>query len=117
MAAKNISRELDVSIDKIFPPFRNIGNRVNQKKRDELLKEINDLLLSGDAQIDDLGYAKFGALDQTKKEALLKKLKALDVDEDTIGTIFGSLVSIRDRWADLFSNLGRTLCKNEITSN
>jgi hypothetical protein len=115
VAAKNISRELDVSIDKIFPPFRNIGNRVNQKKRDELLKEINDLLLSGDAQIDDLGYAKFGALDQTKKEALLKKLKALDVDEDTIGTIFGSLVSIRDRWADLFSNLGRTLGKNEIT--
>jgi len=115
VAAKNISRELDISIDKIFPPFRNIGNRVNQKKRDELLKEINDLLLSGDAQIDDLGYAKFGALDQTKKEALLKKLKALDVDEDTIGTIFGSLVSIRDRWADLFSNLGRTLGKNEIT--
>ena len=90
VAAKNISRELDISIDKIFPPFRNIGNRVNQKKRDELLKEINDLLLSGDAQIDDLGYAKFGALDQTKKEALLKKLQDLKVDEDTIGTIFGS---------------------------
>jgi len=113
--AKNVSRELDIAIDKIFPPFRNIGNRVNQKKRDELLKEINDLLLSGDAQIDDLGYAKFGALDQTKKEALLKKLKGLNVDEDTIGTIFGSLVTIRDKWADLFSNLGRTLGKNEIT--
>ena len=115
VAAKNISRELEISIDKIFPPFRNIGNRVGQKERDKLLKEINDLLLSGDAQIDDLGYAKFGALDQTKKEALLKKLKGLDVDEDTIGTIFGSLVTIRDKWADLFSNLGRTLGKNEIT--
>ena len=115
VAAKNISRELDLSIDKIFPPFRNIANKVNQKERDKLLKEINDLLLSGDAQIDDLGYAKFGALDQTKKEALLKKLQDLKVDEDTIGTIFGSLTTIRDRWADLFSNLGRTLGKNEIT--
>jgi hypothetical protein len=114
VAAKNISRELDLSIDKIFPPMRNIFNRTNQKKRDALLKEINDLLLSGDAQIDDLGYAKFGALDQTKKEALLKKLQDLKVDEDTIGTIFGSLTTIRDRWADLFSNLGRTLGKNEI---
>ena len=112
--AKNISRELDIAIDKIFPPFRNIANRTNQKKRDELLKDINDLLLSGDAQIDDLGYAKFGALDQTKKEALLKKLQGLKVDEDTIGTIFGSLTTIRDKWADLFSNLGRTLGKNEI---
>ena len=73
------------------------------------------MLLSGDAQIDDLGYAKFGPLDQTKKEALLKKLQDLKVDEDTIGTIFGSLTTIRDRWADLFSNLGRTLGKNEIT--
>ena len=112
--AKNVSRELDIAIDKIFPPFRNIANRTNQKNRDALLKDINDLLLSGEAQIDDLGYAKFGSLDQTKKEALLKKLKGLNVDEDTIGTIFGSLTTIRDKWADLFSNLGRTLGKNEI---
>ena len=114
VAAKNVSRELDLSIDKIFPPMRNIFNRTNQKNRDKLLAEINDLLLSGDAQIDDLGVARFGALDQTKKEALLKKLKVLNVDDDTIGTIFGSLTTIRDRWADLFSNLGRTLGKNEI---
>ena len=31
-----------------------------------------------------------------------------------MGTIFGSLTTIRDKWADLFSNLGRTLGKNEI---
>ena len=112
--AKNVSRELEISIDKIFPPFRNIANRTNQKKRDALLKEINDLLLSGEAKIDDLGVAKFGGLDQTKKEALLKKLKDLKVDDDTIGSIFGGLMDIRDRWAELFSNLGRTLGKNEI---
>ena len=112
--AKNVSRELEISIDKIFPPFRNIGNRVGQKERDKLLKEINDLLLSGEAQIDDLGVAKFGGLDQTKKEALVKKLKALKADDDTIGSIFGGLMDIRDRWAELFSNLGRTLGKNEI---
>ena len=53
----------------------------------KLLKDINDLLLSGEAQIDDLGYAKFGALDQTKKEALLKKLQDLKVDEDTLSLI------------------------------
>jgi hypothetical protein len=112
--AKNISRELEKNIDKIFPLFRTIGNRTNQESRDKLLKEVNDLLLSGDAAIDDLGNAKFGALDQTKKEALLKKLQDLKVDEETIGGIFGSLVGIRDRWSELFSNLGRTLGKNEI---
>jgi len=112
--AKNVSRELEKNIDKVFPLFRTIGNRTNQEGRDKLLKEVNDLLLSGDAAIDDLGNAKFGALDQTKKEALLKKLKDLRVDDDTIGGIFGSLVAIRDRWSELFSHLGRTLGKNEI---
>jgi len=112
--AKNVSRELETNIDKIFPLFRTIGNRTNQEGRDKLLKEINDLLLSGEAKIDDLGVAKFGALDQTKKEALMRKLKDLKVDDETIGSIFGSLMSIRDRWAELFSNLGRTLGKNEI---
>ena len=112
--AKNVSRELEKNIDKIFPLFRTIGNRTNQEGRDKLLKEVNDLLLSGDAAIDDLGNAKFGSLDQTKKEALLKKLKDLKVDDDTIGGIFGSLVAIRDRWSELFSHLGRTLGKNEI---
>ena len=112
--AKNVSRELEKNIDKIFPLFRTIGNRTNQEGRDKLLKEVNDLLLSGDAAIDDLGNAKFGALDQTKKEALLRKLKDLKVDDDTIGNIFGSLVAIRDRWSELFSHLGRTLGKNEI---
>ena len=33
--------------------MRNIFNRTNQKNRDTLLAEINDLLLSGEAQIDD----------------------------------------------------------------
>jgi len=112
--AKNVSRELEKNIDKVFPLFRTIGNRTNQEGRDKLLKEVNDLLLSGDAAIDDLGNAKFGALDQTKKEALLKKLQDLKVDDDTIGGIFGSLVAIRDRWSELFSHLGRTLGKNEI---
>ncbi len=112
--AKNVSREIDIAIDKIFPPFRNIANRANQKERDKLLKEINDLLLSGEAKIDDFGEATFGGLDQTKKEALARKLKALKADDETIGSIFGGLMDIRDKWADLFSNLGRTLGKNEI---
>jgi hypothetical protein len=33
VAAKNISRELDIAIDKIFPPFKKcIANRTNQKE-------------------------------------------------------------------------------------
>ena len=39
-----------------------------------------------EAELDDLGVATFGALDEAKKEALVKKLKDLKVDEETIVT-------------------------------
>ena len=59
VGARNISRELDQSIDKIFPPIRTIMNSTNQmqKNREQMLTQINDLLLSGKAQLDDQGVA------------------------------------------------------------
>ena len=85
-----------------------------QKERQKLLNEINDLLLSGDPKLDDLGVAQFGKLDETKKAALVKKLKDLKVDDQVIADILGSLSAIRTRWSDLFSKLGRSLGTNEI---
>jgi hypothetical protein len=81
------------------------------KDRQKLLNEINDLLLSGDPKLDDLGVATFGKLDETKKAALVKKLKDLKVDDEVTTDILGSLSAIRSRWSDLFSKLGRSLGK------
>jgi hypothetical protein len=112
--ARNISRELDQAIDKVFPPARTVFNQAAAKDRQKLLNEINDLLLSGDPKLDDLGVAQFGKLDETKKTALVKKLKDLKVEDEVVTDILGGLSAIRTRWADLFSKLGRSLGKNEI---
>ena len=112
--ARNVSRELDQSIDKVFPPVRTVLNQAAAKDRQKLLNEINDLLLSGDPKLDDFGVATFGKLDETKKAALLKKLKDLKVDDQVGVDILFNLGAIRSRWADLFSKLGRSLGKNEI---
>ena len=57
----------------------------------------------------------FGKLDETKKAALVKKLKDLKVDDQVVTTdILASLSAIRTRWSDLFSKLGRSLGQNEI---
>src|SRR6056300_1409596 len=112
--ARNVSRELDQSIDKVFPPVRTVLNQAAAKDRQKLLNEINDLLLSGDPKLDDFGVATFGKLDETKKAALLKKLKDLKVDDQVGVDILFNLGAIRIRWADLFSKLGRSLGKNEI---
>jgi hypothetical protein len=113
-AARNISRELDVAIDKIFPPFRTVMNQAEAAKRKQMLTKVNDLLLSGKAELDDQGVATFGKLDETKKAKLVKELQDMKVDDQVITDILGSLSTIRTKWSDLFSKLGRSLGQNEI---
>ena len=112
--ARNISRELDQAIDKVFPPIRTVLNQGDAANRKKLLSQINDLMLSGKAELDDQGVATFGKLDEAKKDALVKRLKELDVDDQVTTDILASLSTIRGRWADLFSKLGRSLGQNEI---
>ena len=71
-------------------------------------------MLSGKAELDDQGVATFGKLDEAKKDALVKKLKDMNVDDQVVTDILASLSTIRTRWADLFSKLGRSLGQNEI---
>ena len=112
--ARNISRELEQAIDKVFPPLRTALNQKEAGKRKQLLSRINELLLKGDPKIDDLGNTSFGALDETLKNSIAKELKDMRVDDQVIADIFGSLSAIRTRWTDLFSKLGRSLGTNEI---
>ena len=112
--ARNISRELDQAIDKVFPPIRTVLNQGEAAKRKQMLTKINDLLLSGKAELDDQGVATFGKLDEAKKTALVKELQEMKVDDQVITDILGSLSTIRSRWSDLFSKLGRSLGQNEI---
>ena len=58
-------------------------------------------MLSGDPKIDELGVAKFGELDQGLKDKLVSKLKGLNVKNEVITDILGSLSNIRTRWSDL----------------
>ena len=52
--AQRLSRNLEVNIDKMFPFFRNIGNKQNAKQKSEFLNDLNEALLSGEAKIDDV---------------------------------------------------------------
>ena len=112
--ARNISRELDIAIDKVFPPLRTVMNKSDAEKRKQILTQINDLMLSGKAELDDQGVATFGKLDIEKQKALLKKLKDMKVDDQVGVDILFNLGAIRTRWSDLFSKLGRSLGQNEI---
>ena len=92
--ARNISRELDQAIDKVFPPIRTVMNKADAEKRKQMLTQINDLMLSGKAELDDQGVATFGKLDEAKKDALVKKLKDMNVDDQVVTDILASLSTI-----------------------
>jgi len=121
--AKNISRDTDAIIDSVFPPLRTIWNTQKSKERNILLKEVNDLLLSGDPKLIDevidgkrtgKSITEWGPLDAVKQKALTRKLVDLGAKDEAIQGLFGGLGRIRQRWGDLFTELGRTLDPKEL---
>ena len=49
--ARNLSRELDVDIDKLFPPMRTVFNKQNAKERTKFLGDVNEALVSGNPEL------------------------------------------------------------------
>ena len=97
--------------------------RTAAQNRDILLKEINDLLLSGDPKLVDevikgkrtgQMVSKWGKMDEKGWTALTRKLVNLGAKDDDILKLKVGLGQIRQRWDDLFSAIGRTLEPEEL---
>ena len=117
--ARTLSRELEVDIDKLFPPMKTMFDKQPlTKARKEFLELVNDALLSGKAELDDAGKTVFGKMDEAKlaklKEAIRKFAANREEAEEVVTSLVGGLSTIRSKWADLFSELGGTLGKEEI---
>ena len=108
VGARNISRELDQDIDKLFPPFKTIANKQTAKNRDKLLAEMNDVLLSGEPKMDADGLVTFGKIDKTASDKLIGTLKKYGATDETVTSILGNFSVIRGKWGDLFTKLGKT---------
>ena len=95
--ARVLSRDLDKQIDKLFPAFRTIVNKQTGAERNEFLKKVNDLLLSGKAELDAKGVAKFGPMDNKLKleiDDLIKKYAVDKKQAEEIRTEIFSVLSI-----------------------
>ena len=116
--ARNLSRDLDVNIDKLFPPMRTVFNKQTAAERKAFLGDVNDTLLSGEAKLSDEGVSTFGDMDP----ALIKKVrdqikkfaptaeKAAELEKD----IIGNLSIMRSKWSELFSKLGGSMDAADI---
>ena len=116
--ARNLSRDLDVNIDKLFPPMRTVFNKQTAAERKAFLGDVNDTLLSGEAKLSDEGVSTFGDMDPalvTKVRDQIKKFaptaeKAAELEKD----IIGNLSIMRSKWSGLFSKLGGSMDAADI---
>jgi hypothetical protein len=112
--AKQVSRNLDTVIDKIFPAFKTIANKQVGQARTLTLEKLNDLLLSGKPDVNKAGQFKFGPMDAKIQENVVNYLKSSGAKAKDIKEIIGNLEVIRDGWGDMFSALGRQMTPDEI---
>jgi len=116
--ARNLSRELDMDIDKLFPPMRTVMNKVSAKERKVFLEEVNDAMLSGRAEFDAKGVAQFGEMDAALIQKVRDKIKKLAPNAEKAAeiekSIVGGLSIMRSKWAGLFEELGGTLGPDDL---
>ena len=114
--AKSISRDIDQSIDAIFPRMKTMmDNSPTSKARKEFMADVNDALLSGTSTLDDAGKVTWSKMDVDKLAKVVRKMDELGAKPDDITKLRAGLSIIRKKWGDLFSELGKSLTKEEVT--
>jgi len=113
--AKSISRDIDQSIDAIFPRMKTMmDNSPTNKARTAFMADVNDALLSGTSTLDDQGRVTWSAMDPDALAKVVRKMDELGAKPDDIMKLRAGLNIIRKKWGDLFTELGKTLNADEI---
>ena len=113
--AKTMSRDIDKSIDAIFPRMKSFMDKSpTTKARDAFLADVNEALLSGTSAIDDAGKVTWSKMDPELISKVVKKMDSLGAKPEDIASLTGGLNAIRLKWGKLFDELGATLSKDQI---
>jgi len=112
--AKQTSREITKEIDKLFPYIKSSFNSSTKKQRTKLLDQLNNVLLSGKPSVGQNRSVVFGSMDKELSQELFKKLKSLGADTDGIKNVFGQMKTIRNKWEEMFSYVGKKMEPKEF---
>ena len=113
--AKTISRDIDQSIDAIFPRMKAMmDNSPTDKARTAFMADVNDALLSGKSTLDDKGRVTWSAMDKDALAKVVRKMDGLGAKPEDVMKLRAGLNIIRKKWGDLFTELGKNLSDSEI---
>ncbi len=112
--AQQVSRELDKNIDAIFPAYKTVTNKLVAKDRNDLLRALNEAMLSGTPKVSDrTGKVVFGEIDAAKKKIVDELLDKAQAKPQVRTAIYNNLDSIRTGWGDMFSALGGKIARDK----
>jgi len=114
--AIELQRNVDRHIDKIFPFVKGALNRTKTTERADLMKQLNDTLLSGELIDDVAGGLRFTPIDEASRAASIKKLKSLGAGQKEIDGIFGAFEDMRSEWGEMFGYLGKKMSADDLAS-
>ena len=136
--AKTMSRDMDKSIDAMFPRMKSIMDKTTKEGRDKFMGDVHDALLSGESRISNelidakglkagqagfdkstarRGRVEWGKMERDKVAKVVAKMDELLPKEkaaQAIADLTGSLSVIRTKWGQLFDELGKSLTDAEI---
>ena len=90
--ARNLSRDLDTDIDKLFPPIRTVFNKQSAADRTKFLTEVNDALVSGTPTLTREGEKRilnaegkklFSAASPEAEDLIIQRMKEADLNKYT----------------------------------
>ena len=104
--AQEISRAVDRHIDGMFPFLKPMYEKGTIKSRTDLMKTLNDTLLSGNTNFTPTGRVAFGKMDDGLVRVATKKMQDLGAKPEAIRGVLNSFDEIRTELGDMFTALG-----------
>jgi hypothetical protein len=111
--ASEISRGVDRHIDGMFPFLKPIYEKATIKSRTDLMKSLNDALLSGTPDFAAGGRFTYGKMDDALKKVASKKMQDLGAKPESVTGVFNLFDEIRSEWGDMFTSLGKRMSTDE----
>ena len=100
---------MDRDIDRIFGNLKPTLNRTLREEKFQVYKDLEDVLFSGRAAIDDAGRATMGDMDAQMIETISKRLLNNGAKPEHVANIFQNVGMMRKKWSDMATLVHSTL--------
>jgi hypothetical protein len=103
-----------MNIDAMFPEVKNILNLQTTEQKKETLNILNDLLISGRPEANEVGVFNFGKIDEDLKNKAINQIKKMGGKEENIENVLNGLEKTRDTWNSMFNTIGQSLTPKDL---